>query len=200
MPEEPSVQRNYVWLSGVLLLAFALIAATVYLFVNEPPSTTIEIRPPLPTSTLLPTDTPAPLQVYVTGEVVDSPIALTLPPGSRVEDAIEAAGGPTDDADLEAVNLVQILQDGDMITVPPLDDEVAGLAATPTRNAPRIVNINLAGLEELQTLPGIGEKTAEAIIAYREENGPFESIDDLVNVPNIGEGTLEDLRPLITVD
>lgn len=192
-------QRGYA--IGLILLAIALIAAVVYLFLHEPPTTTVQILPPLPTATDLPTETPAPLEVYVTGAVQNPEARLSLPPGSRVEDAIEGAGGATEDADLSAVNLAQALRDGDLVHVPStLEESAEAPAAVPTSNQPVVINLNTATLEELDALPGIGETTANAILAYRDENGPFQSVEDLLNVEGIGERTLERLRPLITVE
>jgi competence protein ComEA len=135
--------------------------------------------------------------VYITGEVVHPQTMVSLPGGSRVEDAIKAAGGTTSNADLSRVNLSQILNDGDQVHVPPL---VGDDIQTPTPNHLPLVHINSATLEELDTLPGIGPSLAQAIIDYRTENGPFSGPEDLDNVPGIGPSILEDLRPLIVYD
>lgn len=212
-PPSETQGNNLYWSIAMIGLAVAIVVSVVYLSLNKPETTTVEIQPPLPTATERPTATPSPIEVHVVGEVNDmvegEGVRLSMPPGSRVEDAIEAAGGPTDNANLEAVNLAQLLQDGDRIEVPAKVsvDEVGEENASntepvssPTRNAPRIVNINEADLDELTTLPRIGETTAQRIIDYREANGPFETIEDLVNVEGIGEGTLDNLRDLITVE
>ena len=212
LPQETSSSNLY-WSIAMIGLAVAIVVSVVYLSLNKPETTTVEIQPPLPTATERPTPTPAPLEIHVVGEVNDmvegEGVRLSMPPGSRVEDAIEAAGGPTDNANLEAVNLAQLLQDGDRIEIPAKvsadedGEENASNAEpvpSPTRNAPRIVNINEADLDELTTLPRIGETTAQRIIDYREANGPFETVEDLVNVEGIGEGTLDNLRDLITVE
>lgn len=186
----------------MLIFAAALFVAGGIYLLREPKHTTVEIVPPQPTATDLPSATPAPLEVYVTGAVQNPQARLSLPIGSRVEDAIAAAGGALENADLDAVNLAQRLQDGDQIFVPALSAE--GEASTgnvlPTPNAQRIVNINEATLEELDTLPGIGPATAQAIIDYRAANGPFENIDELLEVENIGEGTLDKIRDYVTVE
>jgi competence protein ComEA len=143
------------------------------------------------------TATPGAYTVYVTGEVVRPQSMISLPSGSRVEDAIEAAGGVTDKADLSGVNLSQILNDGDMVYVPPL---VGESIQTPTPNRPPLVHINSAGLEELETLPNIGPSLAQAIIDYRTQNGPFGTLQDLDQVPGLGPATLEAIRDLIVFD
>lgn len=142
------------------------------------------------------TSTPGTLTIYIVGEVVQ-PNMLTMPTGSRVEDAIAAAGGTTDNADLVRVNLSQRLNDGDYIYVPPL---VGDTFPTPTPNHPPIIHINSATLEELDTLPGIGPALAQAIIDYRTQNGPFPSLEDLDNVPGIGPSKLEAIRDLVIFD
>lgn len=144
------------------------------------------------------TPTPGALTVYVVGEVARPQSMVSLPAGSRVEDAIKAAGGATGKADLSQVNLSQRLNDGDYIYVPPREAR-AGLI-TPTPNHPPVVHINDATLEELQALPGIGPALAQAILDYRTEHGPFARLEDLDNVPGLGPAKLETLRGLIVFD
>lgn len=195
---EPILDR-FKW---IILIAVGLLvaAAFVYLLTYEDEPVTITILPPAPTATLTPTGTLPPIEVYVTGEVAQPQSRLSLPVGARVEDAIAAAGGATTNADLSMVNLAQVLRDGDQVHVPPRAESPQAAANTPTPNAPRLVNLNTATLEELIALPEIGEVTAQAIIAYREANGGFKSVDELDNVQGIGEKTLETLRELVTVD
>lgn len=184
----------------LLFVAALFVAGGVYLL-RQPKHTSIKIIPPEPTATGVPTATPAPLEVYVTGAVQNPQVRLTLPIGSRVENAIEAAGGALENANLDAVNLAQRLQDGDMVFVPtlPAEGNSDNEASLPTPNAPRIINLNEATLEELDTLPGIGPSTAQAIIDYRTANGPFETIEELLEVEGIGERTLDELRPYISL-
>jgi competence protein ComEA len=124
--------------------------------------------------------------------------------GDRVIDAIEAAGGARRGAALDALNLAAPLTDGTQILVP--RREASGSAPS-APSAPSVVggvtsskvNINSASAEELETLPGIGEVIAQEILDYRTENGPFASVDDLLDVSGIGEVTLENVRDLVTV-
>ncbi len=175
-----------------LVVALALIGAVGYGLANQPPPVTLAVLPPPPTP--LPTLTPsaAPVRVHVVGSV-NAPGVYTLPPGSSVQDAIEAAGRVSNDADLERLNLAAVLQDQQQVIVP---SKQAG--AAPGALGGGLVNINTADSETLQTLSGIGPATAEKIIAYRDENGPFLAVGDIINVKGIGEATLEKLRPSIT--
>ncbi len=143
------------------------------------------------------TATPGMIEVYVTGEITTPQALVSLPSGSRVRDAINAAGGAAGDADLSRVNLSQILNDGDLVYVPPLAGESI---QTPTPNHPPVVHINSATVEELDMLPGIGPSLAQAIIDYRTENGPFVSLEDLNNVPGLGPSKLDAIRDLVVFD
>jgi len=143
------------------------------------------------------TATPGMHTVYVAGEVRQPESLVTVPDGSRVEDAIAAAGGVTERADLSAVNLGQRVADGDMIYVPRLgEDEFQ----TPTPNRPALVALNSATVAELQMLPGIGPALAQAMVDYREQNGPFTSLDDLDNVPGLGPSKIEAIREQVIFD
>ncbi|MDE3720056.1 helix-hairpin-helix domain-containing protein [Nocardiopsis sp. N85] len=189
------------------LLVVGLIAITAVLFLRDRPS---EAAAPETVAHVLPaevgtetgggpgseTDPATDLVVHVGGEVED-PGLYTLPPGSRVADAVEAAGGALPDADLDLLNLARSLIDGEQILVGLPQPEAAAPPAG-TSEGP-LVNINLADEKELETLPRVGEVTAAKIVAYREANGPFTSVDDLINVDRIGARTLEEIRPHATV-
>lgn len=164
---------------GVLI---GLLAAGLFHLASAPPR-----AQPI---TLLPTPTLAPLKVYVTGAVV-SPGVYTLPAGSRVEDAVQAAGGFMPDAASEQVNLASLLQDGQQVNIPHLagNSHVSGGR----------MNINTASAEELATLPGIGPTTAKKIVDYRLQYGPFRTIQDIQNVPGIGPATFAKIQDYITV-
>jgi competence protein ComEA len=160
-------------------------------------------RPPVGDAIiLLPPPTLPPLVVYVTGAVVE-PDVYNLPPGSRVAEAISAAGGMTAQADPQALNLAQVVTDGMRIHVPDISEtSQETLAENPSRSAPALeilININTATQEELELLPDIGPHIAQEIIAYREANGPFQSIDEIMNVSGVGTITYNTIRDLITV-
>jgi competence protein ComEA len=148
-------------------------------------------RPRGETVILLSSPTPSSLAVHVSGAVV-SPGLYYLPEGSRVGDAVNAAGGFAVIAQQDQVNLAAPLKDGEQINVP-------GVGGTSHINLGRI-NINTATVEELDTLPGIGETAAQSIVDYRTANGPFQNIQSVMDVPGIGPSTYDLIKNLITVE
>ena len=145
------------------------------------------------------------LCVYVCGAVNNSGVYY-LEAGSRVHEAVEMAGGFTQDAAEEYINLAQELEDGQQVYIPTLEEALeqglsAGSSASSsgTDSSDGLININTATSEQLQTLSGIGESKAAAIISYREENGDFGSIEDIKNVSGIGDSTYEKIKDYITV-
>lgn len=183
-----------------IVVIVMIIVGAVLLYMGQPEKVEITINPPEPTATPEPTHTPEPILVYITGEVNEPQTTVTLPYGSRVSDAIEAAGGLTDNADIEHVNLAGIARDGDQIHVPAIGDDEISEVALPTPSGGEVVYVNSATIEELSTLPGIGASTAQAIIDYRTENGSFTSLEDLDNVPGIGPSTLENIAELVSFE
>lgn len=165
---------------------------------------------------LLPAPTAAPLRVHVVGAVAQ-PGVYSLPPGSRVEAAIAAAGGALPAADLQRMNLADWLEDGQRLVLP-YQPELAPTGApdfidnsgadrgtgveldspTPTLEG-GLIDINHASQEELEQLPHIGPTIAQRIIEYRTQNGPFGSIEEIQNVAGIGEKIYADIQNLITV-
>ncbi|MBS4462338.1 ComEA family DNA-binding protein [Aerococcaceae bacterium zg-B36] len=137
---------------------------------------------------------------------VKAPGVYRLPQGSRVMDAIEQAGGLLPEAADSQLNQAQLLTDQMMIYVPSYEDLTSDtvlstqmLASLPNSETTDKININQADSSQLQTLPGIGQKKAEAIIQYRQENGSFQDIHDLTNVSGIGEKTFQQLQDYISV-
>jgi competence protein ComEA len=123
-----------------------------------------------------------------------------LPSDARIVDAIEAAGGVATGANPDAVNLAAHVVDGERIYVPILGEVVPAVADTPTATTtPGPVDLNAATVGELDHLPGVGPATAAAIVAHREQFGPFASVDDLASVHGIGPAKLDALRGLVTV-
>lgn len=153
---------------------------------------------------ILPTSTPAPaiqvqVKVYVTG-AVRRPGVYTLAQGDRLEQALQAAGGPAEDADLEAVNLAARVRDEDHVHIPRQGEAPAGPASTASGATPSgRIDLNSATAQELVALPEIGEALAEAIVRYREAYGPFASVDELLEVQGIGPATLAAVRDLVEV-
>jgi competence protein ComEA len=139
--------------------------------------------------------------VHVAGRV-RRPGLVRLPAGSRVHDAIRAAGGVTAGADLDAVNLARRLTDGEQVRIPGPGDPApplpAGAAATPGATPSAPLDLNTATLEQLDALPGVGEVTAGHILAYRSAH-PFTTVDQLLEVPGIGQRRFDQLKDLVTV-
>lgn len=119
--------------------------------------------------------------IHISGEV-NYPGLIKLSKGQRLYEAIDIAGGMTEKADLNQINLSLVLNDQDKVYIPSKDENVNFIQT----NSTPLININTASKEELMTLSGIGEKTANSIIEYREKNG-FNKIEDIMNVPGIGE-------------
>ena len=135
--------------------------------------------------------------VHISGAVVH-PGVYTLPEGSRLCDAVDLAGGFTDEADESYLNLAEVIGDGIRYHVP-TEEETAGIYSAPyAEPQDGKIDINHAGMEELMKLNGIGEGKARAIIAYREEHGAFASAEDIMKVSGIGEGTYQKFKDDIT--
>ena len=150
------------------------------------------------TTTISPT-----VVVYVAGAVA-APGVYTLAPLSRVTDAMSAAGGALSTADLKVVNLAAAVRDGERIYVPVVGEVVPVVVASDAVPVDATiptgpVNVNTATADQLDVLPGVGPTTAAAIVAHREQHGPFQTIDQLGDVHGIGPAKLEALRGLVTV-
>jgi competence protein ComEA len=147
-----------------------------------------------------------PVVVEVRGEVA-MPGVYDLSPGARLQDAITAAGGLSKEADLSTVNLARRLRDGELVVIPalpapgstPSAPTAAAGEATSADDSRDKININTATAEELEALPAVGEVTAARIVAYREQNGPFRSVDDLIHVQGISDRTIDEFRDLVTI-
>lgn len=177
----PFLHRTGQLLAGVLI--GLLVAGVIFLLSSEPRGKPLELQPPLP------------LRVHVVG-AVETPGVYELPQGAIVQDAIVAAGGLRSDADLSPLNLAQVVQNGQRIEVPAL---VESEPQSPTRLeiADGRVHLNSASAPELERLPGIGPTLAQRIIEYREQYGPFQLLEDLLQVEGIGPAKLEGLREQI---
>jgi competence protein ComEA len=195
------------WMVVALFLGAAIGALAVALSGRTRPAA-IVITPPSPTETPLPDPTPEALKVHLSGEV-KAPAVYELPPGAILQDAIEAAGGMTEAAAVDVINLALPLSGGMHIHVPAVE-QVDSTPAIIERAAPltpqsggaagELINLNTASIEELEQLPGIGPATAQKIVDYRLANGPFLTVEDIQEVSGIGPGKLEAIRDLVTVD
>ena len=149
----------------------------------------------------------SPEQDLITVDVkgaVKSPGIYDLPVGSRVHDAVQKAGGLTEEADSKSLNLAQKISDEALVYVPTKGEEAASQQAasgtTPSTSKDKKVNLNKASLEELKQVKGLGGKRAQDIIDHREANGKFKSVDELKKVSGIGAKTIEKLKDYVTVD
>ena len=213
----PSVARVRAHVSLVLLNLLVLGGAL--LWVRDPRETAVRVIPP-PVPSPAPSATPVRLLVYVTGAVVTSKV-VELPDGARAEDAIVASGGFSASADPDMVNLAAPLADGQHLHVPavgempraPLPGQalpgtVAGSRFGSTQpgagggtgtGSGGVININAASAAELESLPGVGPALAGRVVAYRDANGAFSSVDDLLAVSGIGAKTLARFRDRVAV-
>lgn len=145
-----------------------------------------------------------PVVVDVRGAVETAGV-YELPPGARVQDAISAAGGLVEVADLSTINLARRLRDGEVVTIlalPPsgtTSPRVSNVEDISNQGSRPQININTATAEELDALPGVGEVTAARIIAYRDQNGPFRTVDDLIQVEGIADRTIDAFRDMVTI-
>jgi len=149
----------------------------------------------------------SPEQDLITVDVkgaVKSPGIYDLPVGSRVHDAVQKAGGLTEEADSKSLNLAQKISDEALVYVPTKGEEVAsqqtGSGTTASTSKDKKVNLNKASLEELKQVKGLGGKRAQDIIDHREANGKFKSVNELKKVSGIGAKTIEKLKDYVTVD
>lgn len=136
------------------------------------------------------------IYVYVCGQV-NNPGVVVLNNGSRVYEAIELAGGLTSEANSSGINQAELLRDGGMIYVPMVGENYT--VPIGNNSDDKTVNINTASVEELTTLPGIGESRAKDIIAYRDSNGLFATIEDIMNVSGIKESAFNRIKDYIIV-
>lgn len=194
------------WQPVLWLISGLLAAGVIYLIAGKPRGEPV---------TLIPAPSPAPISVHIIGAVTN-PGIYNLPRQSRVQDAVNAAGGFLPEADQGTINLAAFIQDGEQINVlsvipTSLPTEILG--STRSQSIPEVliepdthnsisnglVNINTATAEELETLPGIGPVTAARIIEYRETNGSFQTIEEILDVSGIGPVKFAGIKELITL-
>ena len=181
--------------AGIALAgAVAIVVVGAFFFRTASPAAepVDDLVPSAPGMETPPTVETTELVVHVVGAVV-RPGVVRLPEFSRVEDALAQAGGPTAEAQLSGVNLAREIFDGEQIVVPVWGQEVS--AATGSGLGP--ISLSRADQAALETLPRVGPATAQRIIAWRESNGPFRSVEDLLAVSGIGPATLEGLADLV---
>jgi competence protein ComEA len=188
--------------AGYILIGLFLgliMAGALMLVTGLPGGTPVKLEEP---------PTQVPIEVHVIGAIL-RPGLYRFAEGSRVQDAITAAGGLSSEADVTTLNLAAKLEDGEQLTIPfpggaaPTKLSTPGFqvlpgAGTPTPRA-GLVNINTASAAVLSSLPGIGPTIAQRIVDYRTAHGPFAHVQDIMNVPGIGPATFDNIRNAITV-
>lgn len=176
--------------SGILFGLF--LAALVWVVARNPTGEPVILRP---------APTEKPVVVYITG-AVPRPGVYALPKNARVQDAISAAGGFLAEAEKSQINLAALIEDGEKLDIPYVEG-ASPILVTPmpevVTSTTELINLNTASALELEALPGIGPTTAQKIVDYREQNGPFINAEDIINVSGIGPGTYERIKDLITV-
>ena len=190
-------RRRETWVVAGIALALVVVSLAVWsrgtpAAAVAPPST---IAPVTPGASISPAGSV--IYVHVAG-AVRRPGLYELSAGVRAADAIEAAGGARRQADLDAINLAEVLTDGMKLEVPERG-EVAVSTPAPGSTGSSLVDLNTADQTLLETIPGIGPVTATAILQHRDEIGSFETIEQLLDVDGIGPATLESLRPYLTI-
>ena len=195
-------------LTGVLI---GLLAAGGILLIAQPergvPITLMPAPTHTPTGMPKPTTTPMPIQVMIKGQI-NTPGIYNLDKESRLFDLIELAGGLTENADIDRVNNVFILRDGDYFYIPSIGEKIPDTARNAPGNNPLDdlsffdypLNLNTATQAELESLPGIGPTKAMDIITYRNLVGAFKTVDDLLNITGIGPSTLDAIRQYLIVE
>ncbi len=234
-PEQPGGWRQRVKISSLVFIAFMAIIGSALLItkisgfnLNNATPTALAARIATPDATTLratrtppPTNTPdSTLKIYITGEI-KKPGVYVMRPGDRLEDAINQAGGFTDEADQTHLDLAQRVKDEMKIVVPvratagatpaqagvilpggnagqPTSAAGAGKPTATATRTPGKINLNTASQADLESLPGIGEVLAQRIIEYRTTHGPFKTLDDLKKVQGITKATQDKIKDQVT--
>ena len=187
----------------IFILLILLVLIFYYMTSNNEPDT-IVLNEFYNESLELNKDISPEIVVHITGSI-QNPGIVTIPEGSRIIDVISSAGGVTPDADFSKINLAYIVSDAQKIYIPSVNDnfnESNYISDLPGENvledSSTSININTASQSELETLPGVGPSTALKIIDYRSKNGNFKKVEDIMNVPGIGESKFNNLKDYIT--
>ena len=192
-PALPPRRRLRLSIGAAVVLALVLLSAAVGFGILRGQAAPSES---LPVTDIATAEPAGELYVHVLGAVA-APGLYVLDQNARLVDAVAAAGGTSDDADLAGVNLARVLEDGEQIVVPTVGAAPLAPGAAPPGDDR--IDLNTADQAALETLPRIGPAIAERIISWRDENGLFRSVDDLLAVPGIGEKLLAGLRDGVRV-
>ena len=179
---------------AIALLSLLGVGLAIFLF-STTRGTAVAQESPKPTLSLSPVNST--ILIHVAGKVT-RPDVYPMLQGSRVADAIKAAGGALKGVDLSEINLARVLNDGEQIYVGTAQNKSSG-GANSAKKFTGIININRASKIDFDSLSGIGPVIAGRIVSYRLQNGPFMAIDDLLKVSGVGPKTLERIRPRLTL-
>lgn len=191
--------KQYLVIGSMLGLVGISIGVWFFLFQNPKEDVWTDVSVPTEQTTQTTTSVPQQIILVDIKGAVKKPGVYELPINARLHELVNVAGGLTDDAEDRQVNMANVLADQQLVYIPRKGETVEQTKQTPQAGNESKVNINTASAEELQTLTGIGEKKAQAIIDYRTQNGNFQSIDQLTEVDGFGEKTVEKLRDSITI-
>jgi competence protein ComEA len=176
----------------------ALVVSLAVLLVRRPEAPRIVVQQaPIARAAASP-PVPERLVVQLSGEVI-APGVYQLPVGARIEDALKAAGGATESGDIHRLNLAARLADGQQIVVPKRVSPLLAPAADALSPTPGRLNLNVASVAQLDRLPGVGPVTAQRIVAYREQHGPFTSIEQLRQANLVNASTYEKIKELVGI-
>ena len=201
-------RQKLLWLLFGLLLGL-LSTGLILLLSGQDRGTPISLSPPptlTPTSAPGPTSTVRPIMVQVDGEI-ENPGVYALQKDARASDLLSLAGNLTQNADVSRVNTALLLEDGDYYYVPAVDEKIPDIACNAPANTyldgesgfDYPLDLNTASQEALESLPGIGPSKAGDILAYRDMIGRFTTLEDLLDVPGIGEATLDSLKEFLII-
>ena len=197
--QELASRRKDSW--PLLALAGAVVLVTVVLTGRSAPARVAPPASPAPSVSAAPVTAGSTLLVHVAGAVRE-PGLYEFPPGARVADAIETAGGPAARADLNLLNLAEPLVDGTKVDVPKAGQAPSSTSAPVAADgsaAGALIPLNTADQAMLETIPGVGPVTASAILTYRDEVGAFTALEQLLEVEGIGPATFDNIRAYVTL-
>lgn len=185
---------KYLWI--IIIIVFTIVGVIVYNIVQNNTEDEYNFEENEVIETIVKKEEKNKIKIHISGEVLN-PGVIEIDEGSRIIDAVNLAGGLTEEADLSKINLAYILEDAMKINIPNINDEQEILEEETSGKI--MVNINTANVEELQKISGIGLSTAQKIVQYRKEHGKFTEIEEIKNVTGVGESKFEKIKNNIYV-
>ena len=185
---------KYLWI--IIIIIFTIVGVIVYNIIQNNTENEYNFEENEVIETIVKKEEKTKIKIHISGEVLN-PGVIEIDEGSRIIDAVNLAGGLTEEADLSKINLAYILEDAMKINIPNINDEQEILEEETSGKI--MVNINTANVEELQKISGIGLSTAQKIVQYRKEHGKFTEIEEIKNVTGVGESKFEKIKNNIYV-